>query len=367
VSVNTDVLIIGGGVVGSAIAREMARNGRKVTVVEAGGYEGAGWQAAAGLLAPQIEAHIDDPMLEVGLAGREYYSNQAAELEETSGIPIGLSLGGILQLASTEAEADRLRAHFACQRQQGLFCDWLLPDEVHNQWPWLGPTFGGLWAPEDGCLDPSGLVHALIVDGNRLGVRRVEDRIESLEVVSGRVLAARGKGRYAADDVIIAAGAWSGRLAGLPRPVSVEPVRGQMLAIQRPRSLPDVVLYGYGHYLLTRGDEVLAGATMEHVGFSAETTEEGIEHIRQAADRLCPPVIGTQVARSWAGLRPGTPDGLPILGPEPRAKGLWYATGHGRNGVLLAGISGVILQQMMAGEATLESVKAFRPDRFWSW
>jgi glycine/D-amino acid oxidase-like deaminating enzyme len=329
VSVNSDVLIIGGGVVGSAIARELARNGRKVTVVEAGGHEGAGWQAAAGLLAPQIEAHLDDPMLEVGLAGREYYSNQRAELEENSGIPI--------------------------------------PDEVHSQWPWLGPTFGGLWAPQDGCVDPSGLVHALIVDGNRLGVRRVEDRIESLEVLNGRALAARGRGRYAADDIVLAAGAWSGRLAGLPRPVSVEPVRGQMLAMNRPRSLPDVVIYGYGHYLLTRGDEVLAGATVEHVGFNHDTTEEGIEHIRRAADRLCPPVIGTQVSRTWAGFRPGTPDGLPILGPEPRAKGLWYATGHGRNGVLLAGISGVILHQMMSGEATLEGVKAFRPERFWSW
>lgn len=366
-SVNPDVLIVGGGIVGSAIAREMARAGRKVTVVEAGGHMGQGWQAAAGLLAPQIEAHVDDPLLEIGLAGREYYNRQRAELEEASGIPIGLQLGGILQLATTEPEAERLREQVACQRQHGLYCDWLSPEEVREQWPWLGPTDGGLWAPEDGSVDPSGLVHALIVDGNRLGVRRVEDRIEALEVVNGRALAARGRDRYPADQIILAAGAWSGRLAGLPRPVSVEPVRGQMLAFTRPRSLPDVALYGHGHYLLTRGDEVLAGATVEHVGFRVDTTEEGTERVRRAADRLCPPIIGTPVGRAWSGLRPGTPDGLPILGPEPRADGLWYATGHGRNGVLLAGISGVVLLQMMAGEATLESVRAFRPERYWDW
>jgi len=367
VTVNPDVLVIGGGIVGTAIAREMARAGRKVTVVEAGGHAGQGWQAAAGLLAPQIEAHVEDPLLEIGLAGREYYSQQQAELEETSGIRIGLQLSGILQLGTSDGEADRLRELVAAQRQRGLYCDWLSPEEVGGQWPWLGSTRGALWAPEDGSVDPSSLVHALIVDGNRLGVRRIEDRIESLEVVNGRALSVRGRGKYSAEDIIIAAGAWSGRLSGLPRPVSVEPVRGQMVAMTRPRHLPDVALYGYGHYLLTRGEEVLAGATVEHVGFSPETTEEGTESIRQAADRLCPPLIGSLVQRSWAGLRPGTPDGLPILGPEPKARGLWYATGHGRNGVLRAGMSGVVLLQMMAGEATLESVHAFRPERFWNW
>jgi glycine oxidase len=140
-----------------------------------------------------------------------------------------------------------------------------------------------------------------------------------------------------------------------------------MLAIPRPRGLGDLVLYGRGHYVLTRGDEVWAGATMEHAGFSAETTEEGVNTIRAAADKLCAPIHAAPVIRTWAGLRPGTPDGLPIIGPEPRAKGLWYASGHGRNGVLLAGVTGVILAQMMAGEATMESIAAFRPERFWNW
>jgi glycine oxidase len=365
-AVNPDVLIVGGGIIGSACARELTRAGRKVLVVEPGGSAGQGWQAAAGLLAPQIEAHVDDPLLEIGLAGREYYASVRAELEANTGINLGLMLGGILQIAASDRDGDHLREVVAWQRQHGLYCDWLLPDEVKEQWPWLGRTAGALWAPQDGAIDPGNLVQALIVDGNRLGVRRVEDRITSLEIRDGRVMAARGKERYAAGDVVLAAGAWSGRIEGLPRPVSVEPVRGQMMTVARPRSLPDIVVYGHGHYLLTRGSEVLAGATMEHAGFSVETTEEGIAAIRRAADALCPQILGMPTARTWAGLRPGTPDGLPIIGREPRVRGLWYATGHGRNGVLLAGITGIVLQQLMAEEATLESVRAFRPERFWS-
>jgi glycine oxidase len=126
-----------------------------------------------------------------------------------------------------------------------------------------------------------------------------------------------------------------------------------------------VVVYGHGHYFLTRGDEVIAGATMEHAGFAADVTGEGLEAIRRAADAICPAILGVPTGRSWAGLRPGTPDGLPIIGGEPRTAGLWYATGHGRNGVLLAGITGVVLQQLMAGEASLESIPSFRPERFW--
>lgn len=361
----SDVVVVGGGVVGSAVARELAAAGHRVTVVEPGGTAGQGWQAAAGLLAPQIEAHLENPLLELGLAGREFYAGHREALEAATGVHLGLQLSGILHVADSEGEAARLRELVARQRQLGLYCDWLLPDEVVAQWPWLPETHGGFWAPGDGVVDPARLIQALIIDGNRLGVRRVEDRVTGLEVVGDRVLAARGAERYAADQVVIAAGAWSGRLAGLPRPVSVEPVRGQMVAVPRPRTLGDVVVYGRGHYLLTRGDEVLAGSTMEHAGFSAETTPEGTARIRAAADRLCPPIAGLPTSRSWAGLRPGTPDGLPILGPEPRARGLWYATGHGRNGVLLAGITGAILAQMMAGEATLDAVAAFRPERFW--
>ena len=368
VPVNPDVLIVGGGVVGAACAREFALAGRKVSCVEPGGTSGQGWQAAAGMLAPQVEGGEDDPLLEIGLAGREWHVVNRDLLEQTTGIEVGLNICGILSLASTAAEAEQLKALVAWQRQQGLYCDWLVPEEIRDRWPWAPESMGGHHTPQDGSVDPVGLVKALVKDADRLGVQRIEDRIVSLELEKGRVIGARGRERYSAGAVVLAAGAWSGRIGNLPRPVSVEPVRGQMIALPRPAELQeDTVVYGgSGHYILTRGAELLAGTTVEHAGFDATPTPDGISSIRKGAEVLCPPIKGRAVTRSWAGLRPGTPDGLPIIGPEPRAEGLWYATGHGRNGVLLAGITGIVLLQMMAREATLESVAAFRPERFWN-
>jgi glycine oxidase len=368
VSVNPDVLVIGGGVVGTACAREFAAAGRTVVAVDPDENGGPGWQAAAGMLAPQVEGGGDDPLLEIGLAGREWHLTNRQALEEASGLDLNLRISGIASLASSPGQEERLKAQVAWQRQHGLYCDWLLPDEIRDRWPWAPAARGALYAPEDGAVDPVKLVRALIKDGERLGVVRVNDRITALEIAKGRLTGARGRERYAAGAVVLAAGAWSGRVANLPRPVSVEPVKGQMIAVERPAELADdVIMYAEsGHYFLTRGQELIAGTTMEHVGFDTATTPEGIARIHRGLVELCSLVAGAPIARSWAGLRPGTPDGLPIIGPEPRAEGLWYATGHGRNGVLLAGITGTVLLQMMAKEATLESVAAFRPERFWN-
>jgi glycine oxidase len=367
VSVNTDVLIVGGGIIGSACARELALAGRKVVVADPEGPAGQAWQAAAGLLAPQIEAGENDHLLEVGLAGREWYVSVREELENVSGASLGLSLSGIMSLARSDAEVETLRERVADQRQHGLFCDWLEADEAREQHPWLPEIQGALLAPEDGAVNPARVVEALIADGARLGVRRVDDRVAALESSDGRVIGARGKEKYSAGTVLLAAGAWSGRVADLPRPVSVEPVRGQMVAFDRPGTMADAIVYSGGRYLLTRENEVIAGSTMEHAGFTAQDSPEAIAKLSETAGTICTLLAGTKPSRTWVGLRPGTPDGLPIIGREPRTEGLWYATGHGRNGVLLAGITGVVLGQMMAGEATLESVAAFRPERFWDW
>ena len=366
-SVNTDVLIVGGGMIGSACARELTLAGRKVTVVEPEGRSGQAWQAAAGLLAPQIEAAESDPMLEVGLAGREWYASVREELENSSGSSLGLSLSGILSLARSETEEQILRERVAVQRQYGLLADWLEADEAREQFPWLPEIRGAMLAPQDGAVDPTRVVEALVADGTRLGVRRVKDKVESLDVSNGRVIGARGSERYAAGMVVLAAGAWTGRIANLPRPVSVEPVRGQMIAFERPGTMGDAILYSHARYMLTRENEVIVGSTMEHTGFAADNSPEAIANLTASAADMCNLLAGKSPSRAWVGLRPGTPDGLPIIGREPRCEGLWYATGHGRNGVLLAGITGIVLVQMMANEATLESVASFRPERFWDW
>jgi len=362
-----EVVVVGGGVVGVACARQIARQGRRVRLIERGSEAGEGWRASAGLLAPQIDAPMGDEMFELGIAGREFYRDAAGELRDSTGIDIELWEGGILLTATGEPEVESLRERVASQRQHGHHCEWLDPEEVRRDWPWLGETHGGLHAPRDGSVDPVKLVDALRADAIRIGVELVTDTITSLTHSNGKATGVQGRAWHPAEQVVLAAGAWTGRIANLPRPVSVEPVRGQMVAYAWPRAAKPSIVFGRGGYLLHRNGEGLAGSTMEHAGFASEVTETGVSEIRQRTELLVPALSGVGIHRAWAGLRPGTPDGRPIVGREPGLAGLWYATGHGRNGILLAGITGTIIAQLLAGEATLDEVYVMRPERFWSW
>ncbi len=362
-----DVTIVGGGVVGAACARQLAQGGRRVRLIERGGQAGEAWRASAGMLAPQIETPVDDALFELGLAGREFYRDAAQQLRESTSIDIGLWEGGILQAASSEAQVETLKQRVAWQRQHGHHCEWLDPEEVRREWPWLGSTQGGLLAPRDGCLDPVRLVEALRKDAVRLGVEIVHDTITTLTHSGGRVTGVEGGEWHPADHVVLAAGAWSGRIANLPRPLSVEPVRGQLVAFHWPAGAAPSIVFGQGGYLLHRGGEGIAGTTVEHAGFTPQITEAGVASIRARAGLLNPALADAKVLRAWAGLRPGTPDGLPIVGREPHLEGLWYATGHGRNGTLLAGITGTIIGHLLSGETSVEEIEALRPERFWNW
>lgn len=360
-----DVIVIGGGAVGAACARELASTGRTVLVLEPGGRHGQAWRAAGGLLAPQIEADASDQLLTLGLAARDLYQPLAAALHETTGIDLGLWQEGIARVAGTDVEAAGLGSKVAWQQRQGYACEWLEPYEVHRRWPWLGPNLGALWAPRDGAIDPERLVSALMTDAQRLGAVVVEDRAVRIEREGDRVTGVTGEtGRYSAEHVLVAAGAWSGKLENLPRPLPVEPVRGQMAALPWPASVPRAIVYHNHSYILARGGEAIIGSTMESVGFQPEVTSAGLAQIFAATMLLSPSLIRAKVQRTWAGLRPMTPDGLPIIGSEPLLSGLWYATGHGRNGILLAAITGVLVRQLVSGEAPEVGLQAFGADRF---
>jgi glycine oxidase len=320
------------------------------------------------MLAPQIEARPEDSLLELGLAAREHYRFLAEELHETTGVDIRLWQDGIAAVAMDEGEAAELRSRVAWQRQQGLLSDWLDADEVRSRWPWLNPTHGALWAAHEGALEPGRLLRALRADAERLGAVMTHDRVTGIDRRGDRLNGVVGqRGRYIAGDVILAAGAWSGTLDGLPRPLSVAPVRGQMAALPWPGDAEPAIIYSRDCYVLARGDEAIAGSTMEYVGFRPDVTPEGQARIAAAVAALSPSLDGGAVRRTWAGLRPMTPDGLPILGPEPRLQGLWYATGHGRNGILLAGLTGLLVRQLLTGETPIEDLGPFTPDRFWRW
>ncbi len=367
-TVSYDVIVVGGGPVGAACARELALGGRRVAVLDPGGESGQGWRAAAGMLAPQIESHEDDALLDLGVAAREHYAPLSRELQEHTGVDIGLWQEGIAWVAADESEAGELKYRVGWQRQQGHLSDWLDEDEVRARWPWLGPTSGALWAPHEGAVEPVRLVEALLADAARRGAVLIQEAVLAVEHGGDRVVGVRTRsGRYSAPEVVIAAGAWSGLVEGFPRPLSVAPVRGQMAAFPWPAGARRAIVYGRGCYIMARGEEAIVGSTMEYVGFQAEVTSAGLGRLFAGVTELCPTLTHAQVRRTWAGLRPITPDGLPIIGAEPRLQGLWYATGHGRNGILLAGITGRIIAQLLSGAPAVEDVAAYSPARFWKW
>jgi len=334
-------------------------------VIEPEAPMGQAWRAAAGMLAAQIEADASDPLLNLAVQARNYYDQLATELRDSTGIDVALWREGIACVATDEVDAEILRRKVGWQQRNGYACEWLDSEQVHRRWAWLGRVKGALFSPEDGALDPELLVQALMADAKRNGATTERDRAVALETVSDRIAGVRGeRARYPAREVVIAAGAWSAAIQGLPRVLPVRPVRGQMAAFKWPAGVPRAIIYHKDCYLLARGGEAILGSTMEEAGFDAEVTPSGIAQILSSTMALVPGLLRSKVVRTWAGLRPMTPDGTPLLGPEPELEGLWYATGHGRNGILLAGLTGRILAQLMEGEPASVEVTALRPDRF---
>ena len=365
---NKEVIVVGGGAIGAACARELARAGHQVLLLEPNTDGGVSWRAAAGMLAPQIEATEADPLFELAVAGRERYQSLAGELRETTGIDIGFWQKGIARLAIHAGDVHALETRVRWQAQRGHEVHWLAADDVRRRWPWLGPSHGALWAPREAALDPSRLVEALRADAKLAGATIRSDRVESIEIRAHRVAGIAGEsGRYSAAQVIIAAGAWAPAISGLPRPLPIIPVRGQMAAFPWPTGVEPGIVYGSHCYVVARGSEAVTGSTMEHAGFDATVTAHGLHAIHRGAAELLPALGMMKPARTWAGLRPLTPDGVPILGPEPLCEGLWYAAGHGRNGILLAAITGLLVARMLSGSQTGWDVTPMRPERFFNW
>jgi len=359
-----DVAVIGGGAVGAACARAAAARGLQVAIFEPGPDPAAASPASAGMLAAQIEP-TDDALVGLSVRARDLYEPLAPALGETTGIDIGFWRAGIAAVAFDDAAADRLKEDVARQRQAGLRCDWLDGDEVRERWPGAAPDCrGALFAPEDGAVDPQALTRACLADARRLGAALHAEQVTMVETATGRTRGVTTRaGTTAADHVVLAAGVWAPQIAGLPRPLPVEPVRGQMAATAWPAGTPAAILYHDRGYVLARGADALLGTTMEHAGFDCRVTNEGLAQIFRGAVRLLPALLNHAVQRTWAGLRPVTADGRPIVGPDPEVERLWYAAGHGRNGILLAALTGEIIADLVTKGETDVDISALRVDR----
>jgi glycine oxidase len=359
--------------VGAAVAHALAAVNVAVEIVDSGAEPGIATPASAGMLAPLVEAHANEALLGFAVRGRDLYRELAPKLLENGGVDIGLWMDGVIKLAFTDAEEAHWRSLAASHRQQGLNSEWLSAGEVRERCPGIAPDVrGGLLAPEDGAVQPLAVVEGLLVAATRRGARITRgDQVTALETEDGRVTGVRTtSGRRPAGAVVIAAGAWSGRIGGLPRPLSVEPVRGQMVAYGWPAEEPGAIVFGGGGYVVHRGGEALVGATMEFVGFDARATDAGRAHLAGVAGRLYPALHDAPIQRGWAGLRPCAPDGHPIIGRDADYANLWYATGHGRNGVLLAPITGDVIAHLVLGNPIEQleiDLTPVRPSRFWAF
>ena len=357
--------------IGAACARALANQGLSVTVVDPGPLRGASTDASAGMLAPMVEAREDDATLALKVRGRDHTRALIPELEEESGINIGYWSEGIFHVALSEQEATELRHRVAWQRQQGFAAEWMTAEEIRQLIPGAADdVIGASVAPEDGALDPVGLRQALLASAGTVGARlRLGERATHIEVTNGRAVAVKTnhapKRGIKCGAVVLAAGCWSGRIRGLPRPISVEPVRGQMVSVPWPANEPPAIVYGAGAYTVYRHGSALVGATTEHVGFSPTTTKAAADGLMDSVQRIYPALRGTTAEHKWAGLRPMTPDGNPIVGPDPEIPNLFYATGHGRAGIMLGSLTGEIVRELVLGHDLDYDLAPIDPQRFW--
>lgn len=365
---SADVVIIGGGIIGLTIARALAKRGvQHVTVIEKHDFGREASWAAGGILAPQIEADRDDDFFRLACASRDLYLAFAEALQKESGIDVELNTTGTIYLAFDETEEIGLRARHAWQLAQGLSIEWLTGDAVRQIEPQLSPHVRfALRFPNDYQVENRQLVAALLIANKKLGVRLISEcEAHRLVIENDRIAGVEtAQGFINASTLVIAAGAWSSKVAQ-GESLKVIPVRGQMLCFERLPPIARHVIYSARGYVIPRsGGRMLAGSTTEEVGFDKSVTDEGMKTIKSMAYEIIPALEGLPVIDSWAGFRPRAEDGLPILGASKKIDGLVYATGHYRNGILLAPITGELIAEAIVSGINPPLISPFSPDRF---
>jgi glycine oxidase len=363
----SDVVVLGAGIVGLSAARALAARGADVLLIEATGVAAEASGAAAGMLAPQAEADAGSPLLELGLRALEYHVRLAAALREETGLDVDLGRPGLLEVAFDDAGAEALEVRRRWQTARGLAVSALSADELRQAEPNLGDAVvAGLFVPGDRWVDNVRLARALAASATARGVRLLCGRpATSLRHDGGRVRGVVAGGEIVDAPVVInALGAWAGLLGGDPAPPPVEPVRGHIVAFDVQPLAFHHVIFSHRGYLVPRSDgRLLAGSTMERAGFDKSVTAAGLRTVLDIALEISPRLADMRVADSWAGLRPGTPDGLPIVGAGGVA-GLYHAAGLYRNGILLGPLVGELVAEVAAGAPARSELAPFTPARF---
>jgi len=368
-----DVVVIGGGVIGLAVAWRAARAGLLVTVLERGRPGGETSHVAAGMLAPISEASLTErPGLALGLRSADAYQEFVAALSEASGQDLGYLRCGTLAVARDGDEAEALEREFEMRRGLGLEVRRLRASAARRIEPALAPALRlALEIPGDHAIDPRRVTAALAEALERAGgVLRSGIEVTAVTVEDGRVagVVLSGGEHLQVTQLVVAAGPWSGRLEGLPAAarLPIRPVKGQILRLHDPAGpgLLEHVLRTRDGYVVPRGDgRYVLGATMEERGFDTSVTAGAVFELLRDVIEIVPGFSELQIDECSAGLRPATPDGAPAIGAGA-IPGLYWATGHHRNGILLAPLTAEVIVSSLLGEPLGAELASVAPTRF---
>jgi len=358
-----NITVVGGGIIGCAIGHELASRGAAVRIIDMRGTALGATQASAGILAPYIEGHIDS-LLRLGINSLALYDRFIARVSEDSQRPIEYERSGSLHVARNDAAAMELAiaarkfAHAGVAHQ-------LMPgrDAVRLE-PALSPRLvSALLLPMHGYVRATELTTALAAAAMRCGAELITAAVEEISVRGAAVVVRTNSGMVESDAVVLAAGSWSSRIAPLAPPV--RPIRGQLLHLhfnERPLSR---VVWGTDCYLVPwRNGALLVGATVEDVGYDESATADGVTRLLGASAELITGVPKARFETVRVGLRPGTPDELPLIGPSSTMPGVYYATGHYRNGVLLSPLTAKLVADLVLQGKCDPDLDLVRPDRF---
>jgi len=360
------VIVVGAGVVGYAIAYELSARGAEVRVIDPRGSGRGATRASAGILAPYIEGH-SRTLLRLGVCSLDQYDGFIERVSGDAGRHVEYRRTGTLQVAFDDAELQDLQQKQRALADAGISHAFLDGDAARRHEPHLADgVLAGLLIPQHAYVHASALVSALADGTAHHGGALTVAHVEAVEEHRGAVRVATPDETMTADAVVIAAGSWSGsipvRLAPSP---PVRPVRGQLLHLRLAQPTLSSIVWGTGCYLVPWQDgSILVGATVEDAGFDESVTVDGVRRLLQSGEQLVPALRSATFNEARAGLRPATVDELPIVGPSTTRRGVYYATAHFRNGVLLAPLTATLMADLLMNGHERPELELVRPDRF---
>jgi glycine oxidase len=365
----SDILVIGAGIVGCAVAYELARRGASVQIVDDRPAGMGATQASAGVLAPFIEAPEPGPFLDLATRSLDLYDTFVASVASDSGLPVTYRRNGTLDVALQEETVRRFRASATALRERGVAAELIDARTARTEEPNLGESvMGGLVIPVHGYVIATELTRALAAAAERHGARLIEQgRVRKLTNASGELVVATDRGSFHCASVVLAGGSWSGQIeiAGIEERVPIRPVRGQLLYLDWNGTRLRRTTWSERCYLVPWDDgTLLVGATVEEAGFDERTTTAGVRDLIDAACELMPRASTAGFRSAKAGLRPASSDGLPVIGASSVIPNLMYATGHFRNGVLLSPITATLVADAMLENRLDPLLTATSPRRF---